>query len=421
MSAPTVNGSSVTLTADRLTIHGLTITDPEVVRAIHDWGTSHPRGPEVALAELPEHVKSLISLGARVSTMARGSTTAEAVTTAARTASDSVALAAQTFTDSVSRHLDALLSGDSSAVADALRDTLTAETKAMTENMTRRIDAAVSASVSTGLDGAVTRLHDGISAIGSAVTDVRDKLTADTAASAARAAVVDKAAIIKGANFEDGVCAVLDRLAGECSAEFTHTGRIPGVSGHGSGDSLKGDGVWHTGGHTLVIETHDSLTRSSHADGHKDGWSRYLSAAMKNRSAGAALGIVRSSEQNKGQLLRDFGSTMAVVVCDPDVPEDIMRLKFVVQVMVLAARYHDTRGNTPGVYGPDLGIARRAVADLAEKAAALADIERLALKTAKAATELHDRVTGLKVGMATPLDRARETLEAMVSGGEESS
>jgi hypothetical protein len=428
MSVPTVNGvvpDLVTLTAEKLVINGLTITDPEVVRAIHDWGRSHPVGPHVALTELPAHVARLIALGARVEESARSSLAAELMGTAARTASDTMTNSAARiraemadtvaeFTSSVTAHLNTLLAGDTSAVADSIRSTMTQQSEAMAASMIGRIDAALTAAVDARLSGTVDRLHSRLDDVGRMVGDMRDRVIADDASIAATAAVIDKSAVLKGSGFENRLNEVLDELAVACSAEYLPTGQTPGDLPQGSGDSLKGDGLWLAEGQSVVIESHNSSARSGHTDGHRDGWSRYLSAAMRNRRAGAALGVVRTAEQNKGQLLRTFGTNSAVVVCDPEVPADVLRLKFMVQVMTLVAR-HGGQTGTPLVYGQELVVAQRAVADMAERLETLDDLERLALKTPKAATEMHDRVTGLKVGLAAPLDRARETLAVMSS------
>lgn len=420
-------GDRVTLTDDTLVIEHLTVHDPELIDDLNTWLHSHPDGPDAALEELPRHITRLLSVGARVSEMGRSSVAAELVTTASRSARDHIGAATAEVTGAVHRvrdemaflveqfktevrqTLDAMLSGDESAVAAMLKTTLRSQTDALAKDVSDRIDATVSATLKTGLDVHVSRIEESIG-------QVRDHLMVDEAVTEASAAVTDRSNI-KGTVFEDRMNEEMETLAAAMSAEYLRTGQIPGALA-GEGSQLKGDGVWVRDGAAVVLEFHNGMSRSAAAATRSDGWTGYLSTAMRNRRASAALGVVLTPEQNKGQMFREFGANMAVLACDPDDPDDLIRLRFVMQVMGLVAR-NQLPASGDGSDAPlladrlivDLAMAKRALDDMSAGMAAVTEIEKLAAKTSQNAASLHSRAQALKLSLIAPLDRAREALE----------
>jgi len=423
-------GDKVTLTDDALVIERLTVHDPELIDALMLWGQSHPDGSDAALEELPRHIARLLAVGARVSEMGRNSVAAELVTTASRNARDNIGAGVAEVTGSVQRvrdemttlvaqfktevrqTLDAMFAGDESAVAATLKTTLRSHTEELAKNVSERIDATVAATLKTGLDVRVTRMEESIG-------QVRDHLIVDEAVVEASAAVANRSNI-KGGEFEDRMNDEMDALAAEMSAEYLRTGQTPGAL-KGEGSQLKGDGVWLRDGAAVALEFHNGMSRSANAATRADGWTGYLSTAMRNRQASAALGVVLTPEQNKGQVFREFGANMAVLACDPDNPDDMIRLRFVMQVMVLVARNHlpasaggegnETASLTDRLVG-DLATARRALEGMRAGMDAVTEIEKLAAKTSQNANTLHDRAQALKLSLIAPLDRAREAIES---------
>ncbi len=418
----------VLLTPDALVIERLTVHDAELIDALMVWGQSHPDGPDAALTELPRHIARLLSVGARVSEMGRNSVAAELVTAASRNARDNIGAATAEVAGSVQRvreemsflvdqfktemreTLDTMLAGDESAVAAMLRTTLRAHTDELADNVTERIDATVSATLKTGLDVHVTRIEESIG-------EVRDHLMVDEAVVVAAAAVTNRSNL-KGTGFEDRMNVELESLAAEMSAEYLPTGQLPGAL-KGEGSQLKGDGVWLRDGAAVVVEFHNGMSRSATAATRSDGWTGYLSTAMRNRQASAALGVVLTPEQNKAAVFREFGPNMAVLACDPDNPDDLIRLRFVMQVMSLVARNQlpaasgeSGTGNLTEKLVVDLSTAKRALEDMRSGMAAVTEIEKLAAKTSQNANALHDRAQTLKLSLIAPLDRAREAMEA---------
>lgn len=421
----------VILTANALVIEHLVVRDAELIDALMTWGQSHPDGPEAALSDLPRHIGKMLSVGARVSEMGRNSVAAELVTAASRNARDNIGAAAGEVAGSVQRvreemtflvdqfktevreTLDAMLSGDESAVAAMLKTTLRTHTDELAKDVTERIDATVSATLRTGLDVHVTRIEESIG-------EVRDHLMVDEAVVEASAALANRSNL-KGTGFEDRMNEEMEKLAGQMSAEYLRTGQIPGAL-KGEGSSLKGDGVWLRDSAAVVLEFHNGMSRSAAAATRVDGWTGYLSTAMRNRQASAALGVVLTPEQNKGAVFREFGANMAVLACDPDNPDDLIRLRFVMQVMGLVARNQLPAGATGEGGGAaetltdklvvDLSVAKRALEDMRTGMSAVTEIEKLAAKTSQNANALHDRAQTLKLSLIAPLDRAREAMEA---------
>lgn len=425
------------IVGDTLIVERLTVRDPELVDALMTWCSSYPGGPDAAAEELPRHITRLLAIGSRVSEMGRNSVAAELVTTASRNARDHIGeatrdvagsvqrvreemttLVAQ-FTAEVRQSLDAMFASDDSAVAATLKNTLRAQTDELAKNVTDRIDATVSATLKTGLDGHVTRIQETLG-------QVRDHLIADEAATDAAAAAANRSNL-KGTDFEDRMNLEVETLAEEMSAEYLRTGQTPG-SLKGEGSQLKGDGVWVRDGAAVVLEFHNGMSRSAAAATRADGWTGYLSTAMRNRGASAALGVVMSPDQNRGRVFREFGANMAVLACDPDNPDDLIRLRFVLQVMGLVAR-----NQLPSAAGGDAGstltdrividltTARRALEDMRAGMDAVTEIEKLAAKTSQNAAALHERAQALKLSLIAPLDRAREAMESqaqlLIPGG----
>jgi hypothetical protein len=130
---------------------------------------------------------------------------------------------------------------------------------------------------------------------------------------------------IKGDSFENAVNAVLCEIAAGLGDEYVDTratvGNVP--------RSKKGDGVLQVDDGTtrVVLEMTDST---------RTGWIEYLDEAERNRLAGAALGVVRSAEQNGGQSIRVFGARRIVMAFDPE-SDDPALLRTVVMLMRTAA------------------------------------------------------------------------------------
>jgi hypothetical protein len=99
-----------------------------------------------------------------------------------------------------------------------------------------------------------------------------------------------------------------------------HDGDLPRSASAGNvPPSKKGDGVLTIGGGAARVAV--EMTDSTRA-----GWAEYLDEAERNRQAGSALGLVRTSDQNGGQTIRVLGTRRIVLAFDPTSDEpDLVR------------------------------------------------------------------------------------------------
>ena len=74
-------------------------------------------------------------------------------------------------------------------------------------------------------------------------------------------------------------------------------------------------------------------------DSARVGWAEYLDEAERNRRAAAALGLVRTPEQNGGQSIRVLGARRIVLAFDPttDDPDLVRTVIMLLRTAALAA------------------------------------------------------------------------------------
>ncbi|MDV7173442.1 Fis family transcriptional regulator [Gordonia amicalis] len=128
-------------------------------------------------------------------------------------------------------------------------------------------------------------------------------------------ASVTKVSPIKGGTYESEIHAVVHAIASGLGDEYTETGTIVGSVAR----SKKGDGVLIVDGGAarVVVEVTDSK---------RDGWGAYFDEAERNRKAEAAIGLVRTVEQNCGETIRVLGKRRIVLAFDPGVDDpDLVR------------------------------------------------------------------------------------------------
>lgn len=142
---------------------------------------------------------------------------------------------------------------------------------------------------------------------------------------------LSKVTPIKSDTFENQVNVVLAAVAAGLGDEYTDT---RATVGHLS-RSKKGDGLLAVDGGIarVVIEMTDSA---------RGGWAEYLDKAERNRHAGAALGLVRTPEQNGGQSIRVLGSRRIVLAFDPTT-DDPALIRTVIMLLRTAALASATR------------------------------------------------------------------------------
>lgn len=141
-------------------------------------------------------------------------------------------------------------------------------------------------------------------------------------------ATLAKVTPIKGVSFEDQIHDLLDGIAAGLGEEYVDTASTVGHLER----SKKGDGVLTVAGGSarVVLEMTDSA---------RTGWNDYLDEAERNRAATAALGLVRTPEQNGAQALRVLGSRRVVMAFDPDTddPELLRTVVLLLRAVAITA------------------------------------------------------------------------------------
>lgn len=128
-------------------------------------------------------------------------------------------------------------------------------------------------------------------------------------------ASVSKVSPIKGSTYEAEIHQVLHQVAAGLGDEYLETGAVVGSVVR----CKKGDGV-------LVVDGGDARVVVEVTDSKRDHWGAYFDEAERNRNATAAIGLVRSVEQNCGETIRVLGRRRIVLAFDPTADDpDLMR------------------------------------------------------------------------------------------------
>jgi hypothetical protein len=370
-----------------LVVRTMCLMDEAVVREARHWTTGR-RGPAVesvsADADLSVFLTEAVVLGSRalaamgqsgearaVEAMLRevGEKTASATGEAAQLTQRTVSAAVETMDKATTaakrsiteaeersrRELTAAVDAAQKSIVAEMQRTLGGENPALVERLKPLLDAfgtSVGESARSATDGLlrhavkqfdpadptspVAKLASALAQQQEVVTAKLDKNHAELAVAVAELATVIKVergksnvvhlTTLKGRPFEDSVGGLLRELAAGLGDEYavtgTSAGRLP--------NSKKGDAVLHVGGADVrvVIEVTDSTARRQ--------WVPYFDEAERNRDAVAALGVVRTIEQNGGQHVRVLGPRRVVVAFDPEQDEPEL-LRTVIQLLRAAA------------------------------------------------------------------------------------
>ncbi|MCV7078835.1 Fis family transcriptional regulator [Mycobacterium szulgai] len=219
-----------------------------------------------------------------------------------------------------------------------------------------------------------------------------DELTTALKVQEAKASLA-KVTPIKGDTFENQVNAIISEIAAGLGDEFTDTRTIVGSVPR----SKKGDAVLTIDGGSarVVIETTDSSRTT---------WAEYFNEAERNRLAAAALGIVRSTEQNGGQSIRVLGSRRIVLAFDPGV-DDPDLIRTVVMLLRTAALTAATRRGAN-----QLVTAEEKITEAIERLTTLDDVKKTAGSIQKSATKIENSCTGITSGIQRLLTDALTAL-----------
>ncbi|WP_319431578.1 Fis family transcriptional regulator [Mycobacterium sp. RTGN5] len=189
---------------------------------------------------------------------------------------------------------------------------------------------------------------------------------------------LSKVTPIKGDTFENQVNVVVSEIAAGLGDEYVDTRATVGSLSR----SKKGDGVLTVDGGAarVVLEMTDSA---------RTGWAEYLNEAERNRQAVAALGLVRTTDQNGGQSIRVLGPRRIVLAFDPmsDDPDLVRTVLMLLRTAALAAQ--SRRG------APQMATAEEKITEAVAQLERLEDVKKTAGSIQKNAMKIESSCTGI--------------------------
>lgn len=202
---------------------------------------------------------------------------------------------------------------------------------------------------------------------------------------------------IKGESYAGAAHAVLLGIAAGLGDDYTDTsattGRLPRCK--------KGDGLLslNDGAARVVIEMTDSA---------RTGWTDYFAEAERNRDAVASLGLVRTIDQNGGQILRVIGAQRLVLAFDPDndVPDLLRTVIMLLRTTAIAT------ASRKGVH--HVTTAEEKIAEALSQLVKIDSVKKLSATIQKSATKIDSECTALNSAVRRLLD---EALVALAGAG----
>ncbi len=221
-----------------------------------------------------------------------------------------------------------------------------------------------------------------------ALTAKVDGLTTAVKVREAKASIA-KVTPIKGGSFEEQVHELMRGIAAGLGDEYEVTGGKSGTIPR----CFKGDGVLIVSGQPgrLLVEMTDSA---------RSGWGEYLDLAERNRAAAAALGVVRTADQNAGMSIRVLGMRRVVVAFDPgqDDPEVLRTAVMLLRTVAIAASVRTGAA--------EIERAEEKIAEALTHLEKLDAIKRLAGLIQKNAVKIDGQCTGVGAAIHRLLDQA---------------
>lgn len=220
---------------------------------------------------------------------------------AVQRAATQIGQAAQDVHASLTEQINRLVGGENPELMERLRPLLAGVGTNLQEQVTAGMAAAHAALVEDS-----ERRHKELADL---VVSVRQEVAVKVAEDAAATQAIDGlkgVTTIKGFDYEADMDALCMELAAQMGDEYQSVGQFAGRLAR----NKKGDGVFNLAGGVarFVVEYHDGSSKD---------WGSYLAEAERNRGASAALGVVRSIDDNEGRLLRVIGPKRLILAFDP--------------------------------------------------------------------------------------------------------
>lgn len=194
---------------------------------------------------------------------------------------------------------------------------------------------------------------------------------------------------IKGGSFEARVHTLMLDIATGLGDEYedttAKTGAVPRCK--------KGDGVLSVSGQptNVVVKLTDS---------NRSGWGAYFDDAERNRRADAALGVVRTPDQNAGQSIRVLGPRRVIIAFDPskDDPELLRTVVMLLRTVAITA--------TSRTGESEIATAEERIAEALAQVQRLDSIKKTAASIQKGASSIDSECMSISTGIRRLLDQA---------------
>ncbi|WP_370945339.1 Fis family transcriptional regulator [Amycolatopsis sp. cg5] len=207
---------------------------------------------------------------------------------------------------------------------------------------------------------------------------------------------------IKGESYAGSVHTVLVGIAAGLGDDYidtsTTTGQLPRCK--------KGDGVLslNDGTARVVVEMTDSA---------RAGWTDYFGETERNRDAVASLGLVRTIDQNGGQILRVIGAQRLVMAFDPDndAPDLLRTVVMLLRTTAIAT------ASRKGVH--QVATAEEKIAEALNHLVKIDSVKKLSATIQKSATKIDSECAALNSAVRRLLDEAQVALAGTQATGPE--
>ncbi|MFS0884944.1 hypothetical protein [Aeromicrobium sp. 179-A 4D2 NHS] len=306
---------------------GVWSTNPDTIAEASRW-TTGTRAQPVTLEELDgkdltAFVIAALKTGASVLAIASQSSDTLAVQTVVKAASEQmgqslnqsvtahdnavqrateqISQAARHVQESLTDQIQRLVGGENPELMERLRPLL----EGVGSNLQTQVTEGMAAAHAALVEDSERRHKELADLVVSVRQEVAVKVAEDTAASQAIDGLKG-ATTIKGLDYEADMDTLCTELAAQMGDEYQSVGQFAGRLAR----NKKGDGVFNIAGGVarFVLEYHDGSSKE---------WGSYLAEAERNRGASAALGVVRSIDDNEGRLLRVIGPKRIILAFDP--------------------------------------------------------------------------------------------------------
>ena len=142
-------------------------------------------------------------------------------------------------------------------------------------------------------------------------------------------------------------------------------------------------------------------------DSTRTGWGDYLDEAERNRAASAALGVVRTPEQNAGRTVRVLGPRRIVLSFDPDAddPELLRTVLLVLRTVAITATTATTRTGAA-----EIATAEEKITEAVARLGKIDAVKKLADGIQQNAVKIGSECAGISAGIHRLLDEALTAL-----------